>query len=78
MEWTPTHIATYLDGKQWWRTERKETFPPGPMHLCIQLDWFPKEARGPVKTSTMQVDWVKQYALSPPGPGNAGPRGRNR
>ena len=48
------------------------------MHLCIQLDWFPKEARGPVKASTMQVDWVKQYALSPAEQGSAGLRGRNR
>jgi licheninase len=78
VEWTPTYIATYLDGKQWWRTERTEIFPPGPMHLCIQLDWFPKEARGPVTTSTMQVDWVKQYALRPAELGSAGPRGRNR
>ena len=30
------------------------------MHLCIQLDWFPKG--GDVQESTMQVDWVKQYA----------------
>jgi licheninase len=65
VEWTPTHIATFLDGKEWWRTERTEIFPPRPMHLCIQLDWFPDEAEGPVQTSTMQVDWVKQYALSP-------------
>jgi licheninase len=65
VEWTPTHIATYLDGKEWWRTERTEIFPPRPMHLCIQLDWFPDEEAGPVQTSTMEVDWVKQYALSP-------------
>ena len=65
VEWTPTRIVTYLDGKEWWRTERRDAFPPGPMHLCIQLDWFPKKARGPVQASTMQVDWVKQYALRP-------------
>ena len=72
VEWTPTHIATFLDGKEWWRTEREEIFPPGPMHLCIQLDWFPKEADGAVKTSTMQVDWVKQYTLGPDELGQAG------
>jgi licheninase len=65
VEWTPTHIATYLDGKEWWRTERTEIFPPRPMHLCIQLDWFPSDADGRVRTSTMHVDWVKQYALTP-------------
>jgi hypothetical protein len=35
------------------------------MHLCIQLDWFPKSSRNRVQTSTMQVDWVKQYAVDP-------------
>jgi hypothetical protein len=78
VEWTPTHIATYLDGKQWWRTERTETFPPGPMHLCIQLDWFPKEARGRVQASTMEVDWVKQYALTPAEQRSATSRARTR
>ena len=29
--------------------------------LCIQLDWFPGD--GATRTSSMQVDWVKQYAL---------------
>ena len=76
VEWTPTHIATFLDGKEWWRTERAEILPPGPMHLCIQLDWFPKEADGAVQESTMQVDWVKQYTLSPAELGKAG-RGRH-
>jgi hypothetical protein len=65
VEWTPTYVATFLDGEEWWRTERAEIFPPGPMHLCIQLDWFPKSGRSEVQTSTMQVDWVKQYALTP-------------
>jgi licheninase len=65
VEWTPTHIATFLDGKQWWRTERVDILPPGRMHLCVQLDWFPRSARGPVRQSTMQVDWVKEYRLGP-------------
>jgi licheninase len=65
VEWTPTHIATFLDGEEWWRTERVDILPPDRMHLCIQLDWFPRSRRGAVQESTMQVDWVKQYALSP-------------
>jgi Glycosyl hydrolases family 16 len=65
VEWTPTHIATFLDGKEWWRTERVDIFPPDRMHLCVQLDWFPRSGRGEVQESTMQVDWVKQYELSP-------------
>ena len=38
--------------------------PPGPMHLCIQLDWFPSGS-GTVRESTMQVDWVREYDLEP-------------
>jgi len=62
VEWTPDHIAAFVDGKQWYRTTDKATLPPGPMHLCIQLDWFPKGDNP--QTTTMQVDWVKQYPIS--------------
>jgi hypothetical protein len=34
------------------------------MHLCIQLDWFPKSGAA-VQTSHMYVDWVRQYPLNP-------------
>ena len=30
VEWTPDHIAAYVDGKQWCRTERTEISPAGP------------------------------------------------
>jgi Glycosyl hydrolases family 16 len=59
VEWTPESITAYVDGEQWYRTTDTSTFPPGPMHLCIQLDWFPEG--GTPKESTMQVDWVRQY-----------------
>ncbi len=62
VEWTPDHIAAFVDGKQWWRTDNTKALPPGPMHLCIQLDWFPHG--GSVQTSHMYVDWVRQYPLS--------------
>ena len=64
VEWTPDHIAAFVDGKQWWRTDKKEALPPGPMHLTIQLDWFPKSGSA-VQTSHMYVDWVRQYPLNP-------------
>ncbi|MFC5994145.1 glycoside hydrolase family 16 protein [Pseudonocardia hispaniensis] len=63
VEWTPTHIAAFIDGREWWRTTDMHVLPPGPMHLCIQLDWFP--GGGSVQKSIMQVDWVKQYSLDP-------------
>jgi hypothetical protein len=63
VEWTPTHVAAFVDGKEWWRTTRSEILPPGPMHLCIQLDWFPENGVGQVQESYMYVDWVKRYPL---------------
>lgn len=59
VEWTPDHIAAFVDGKEWYRTTDPVVQPPGPMHLCIQLDWFPDG--GTPKTSTMEIAWVKQY-----------------
>ncbi|GAA1307712.1 glycoside hydrolase family 16 protein [Pseudonocardia xinjiangensis] len=61
VEWTPKGITAYVDGEEWYRTTDTSILPPGPMHLCIQLDWFP-EGDTP-KESTMQVDWVRQYSL---------------
>jgi len=34
------------------------------MHLCIQLDWFPKDGAA-VTTSHMYVDWVRRYPINP-------------
>jgi hypothetical protein len=61
LEWTPKAITAYIDGEEWYRTTDTSIFPPGPMHLCIQLDWFP-EGDTP-KQSIMEVDWVRQYSL---------------
>ncbi|GAA1184639.1 family 16 glycosylhydrolase [Pseudonocardia alaniniphila] len=61
VEWTPEAITAYVDGEEWYRTTDSSIFPPGPMHLCIQLDWFP-EGDTP-KQSIMEVDWVRQYSL---------------
>ncbi|MDT7581239.1 MAG: hypothetical protein QOK35_2503 [Pseudonocardiales bacterium] len=61
VEWTPSSITTYLDGREWYRVTDAAVQPPGPMHLCIQLDWFPEG--GAVRRSTMQVDRVREYAV---------------
>jgi beta-glucanase (GH16 family) len=63
VEWTPTSITAFVDGKEWWKTTKVDILPPGPMHLCIQLDWFP-EGRGDVTPTRMEVAWVKQYPLN--------------
>jgi beta-glucanase (GH16 family) len=64
VEWTPTSITTFLDGRKWYGTTDRAVQPPGPMHLCIQLDWFPSGS-GTVRESTMEVDWVREYDLGP-------------
>ncbi len=62
VEWTRKGVTTYVDGKLWWHTDDASVLPPGPMHLCIQLDWFPNGG-GAVQPSQMQVDWVRQYPV---------------
>lgn len=62
VEWTPTAVTTYVDGVQWWSVDDPALLPSGPMHLCVQLDWFPAGEEG-VRESSMQVDWVRQYTL---------------
>jgi Glycosyl hydrolases family 16/Bacterial Ig domain len=60
VRWTPTEITTYVDGVPIFSTTDTSMFPPGPMHLCIQLDMLgPDIAAG----AQMQVAWVKEYSL---------------
>ncbi|MBW0115188.1 glycoside hydrolase family 16 protein [Pseudonocardia abyssalis] len=66
VEWTAESISAFVDGERWFHTTDTATFPPGPMHLCVQLDWFP-QGSGEVRESSMQVDWVRQYSLDTPG-----------
>ncbi|MFP5022634.1 glycoside hydrolase family 16 protein [Pseudonocardia phyllosphaerae] len=61
LEWTPEKITAFVDGEPWFSTTDPKVQPPGPMHLCIQLDWFPEG--GSPQESMMEVAWVRQYAL---------------
>jgi licheninase len=61
VEWTPERIAFFVDGVQWWETRDTGHFPPGPMHLCMQLDNF----GGNIAAGGRQrVDWAGEYALA--------------
>ncbi|GEL17997.1 glycoside hydrolase family 16 protein [Pseudonocardia asaccharolytica] len=64
LEWTPESITAFVDGEEWFRTTNTGIFPPGSMHLCIQLDWFPHGDTP--QESRMEVDWVRQYSLDAP------------
>lgn len=59
VEWTPTAMIGYIDGVEVFRDTNTSHLPPGPMHLCIQLDWFPNGSA--TKPSWMDVDWVRFY-----------------
>jgi licheninase len=56
---SPSRIAMYLDGNVWWETTDTTQFPPGPMHLCIQLDNFGGDIGQGGQTL---VDWTRQYS----------------
>ena len=64
VEWTPERITTYRDGERWYTTDRTDLFPPRPMNMTVQLDWFPPEGGGPAPVgSAMHLDWARQWAL---------------
>jgi hypothetical protein len=58
VEWTPWHLAAYVDGRMWWETKNVEHLPPRRMHLCVQLD---NTGGDTSQGGQMMVDWVRQY-----------------
>ena len=68
VEWSPTKITAYVDGTEWFSTTRADALPPGPMHLTLQLDWFPEGDT--VQQSAMHVDWVRYYPIDGSGAGS--------
>ena len=38
VEWTPTYIAAFVNGKKFFEERDTKKFPPGPMHQTFQLD----------------------------------------
>lgn len=60
VEWTPQRVAVFVDGVQWWEATDPAHLPPGPMHLCIQLDNFGGDLGSGASTT---VDWVRQYSV---------------
>jgi beta-glucanase (GH16 family) len=59
LEWTPEKITAYVNGKEWYSNTNTEQFPPRPMNMTMQLDYF-GDAGGP---TAMHMDWAKQWAL---------------
>jgi licheninase len=64
VEWAPERITTYRDGVPWYATDRSDLFPPRPMNMTMQLDWFPPAGGGPAASgSAMHLDWARQWTL---------------
>jgi hypothetical protein len=67
VEWTPDHVAGFVDGQEVFRTTERHQIPPRPMHLAMQQDigpydnWIPpRDATTPPQVS-FQIDWVRIY-----------------
>jgi beta-glucanase (GH16 family) len=70
LEWTPERITAYLDGQEWFSTTETSHFPPRPMNMTMQLDYFGDAGGGPLAGPTigtggtaMHMDWARQWAL---------------
>lgn len=59
LEWTPEKITGYVNGKEWYSNTDTDQFPPRPMNMTMQLDYF-GNAGGP---TAMHMDWARQWAL---------------
>jgi Glycosyl hydrolases family 16 len=59
LEWTPDHVAGYVDGRLWFRTTSNSVQPPGPMHQAIQLDAL---AGAPLSGAELNVAWLRVYS----------------
>jgi beta-glucanase (GH16 family) len=68
VEWTPDHVAGFVDGQQVFRTTDRGQIPPRSMHLAMQQDigpygddWIPpRDSTTPAEVS-FQIDWVRIY-----------------
>jgi licheninase len=61
VEWTPDHVAGFVDGNQWFETTPADRrIPAVPMHLCLQVDDFGGDiSRG----GQLNAAWARQYPL---------------
>jgi beta-glucanase (GH16 family) len=70
VEWTPDHIAGFIDGQEIFRTTNKAQIPKRPMHLAIQQDigpygkdWIAPLSKASPPSVPLEVDWVRIYGL---------------
>lgn len=63
VSWTPDAITIYIDGVPVFRSTTRSRFPPGPMHLALQLDASEKRPPDLRGGAQMSVAWARQYTL---------------
>ncbi|HZG89252.1 MAG TPA: glycoside hydrolase family 16 protein, partial [Pseudonocardia sp.] len=70
VEWTPEHIAGFIDGQEVFRTTDPAHIPTRPMHLVVQQDvgpsadgWTPALDGSTPPEVRMKIDWVRVYGL---------------
>ena len=62
VKWTPTEITAYVDGVPYFTSTDTSHFPPGPMHLAMQLDVGGSDIAAGGK---FKIAWARQYAYTP-------------
>jgi len=63
VEWTPSTIATFVNGREWYSTSDTSHFPPRPMAMTMQLDYFGGSGGGRYSGTAMHMDWARQWTL---------------
>lgn len=61
VSWTPQAVTFYIDAVPYWTVTDTTKFPPGAMHLALQLDVHNANIAGGAQ---MQVAWARQYAYT--------------
>ncbi len=64
VSWTPQKITYYVDGNPVFTSTDTSHFPPGPMHLALQLDATEKRPINLAGGARMQIAWARMYPLS--------------
>jgi beta-glucanase (GH16 family) len=69
VEWLPDRITWFVDGVKQYENTDPEAIPTTPMHLTVQLDmgpktdWLPEPDETTPEEVSLEVDWVRVYAL---------------
>ena len=63
VSWTPQAITMYIDSVPVFTSTDTSHFPPGPMHLTLQLDAAERRPLNLAGGAQMMVEWAHIYTL---------------